>query len=139
MHILIIHSPILPPTYQAYKSQEERTESWEKLAWLWEQAHKKRQSPPEQNQPAVQQAEGADSAAVEGVEAPEAQQMEAGECGGDQDMALKVRVMYEEEDGLDGVQRVLQGMVASEGGRSVTLKVGGCLGRMVVRGAMEKK
>jgi hypothetical protein len=123
---------------QAYKAEEERAESWEKLAWLREQAQTKRrrrqlaQSPQEEEEEEEEEEPASEPAATEqepaaeegdieaaAAVAPEAQAVEAAADG----VTLRVRMLYDEEDGLNGVERVLQGMVASRGGQSIALKV----------------
>lgn len=130
---------------QAHLRREEKAESWEKLAWLREQAHPKRQQQEQQleqeEETAVhgqeqeqeqEQGQGQDeecgeaAAAVVGEEnAPVTHQMEAAGREQEEDKALRMRVVYDEEQGLDGVERVLQGMVANKGGiAELALKVG---------------
>lgn len=90
---------------QLYKSQEEKAERWQRLAWLRKQA----QMNPQQQQLAQEREE---------AEEADSQQEEAEGTSG-----LQVRVLYDDEEGLENVERVLEGMVASEGGRTLSLKV----------------
>lgn len=127
---------------QAHLRREEKAESWEKLAWLRAQAHLKRHTQEqqlEQEKTAVHGQEqvqlqgqdeecGEEAAAVVGEEiAPVAHQMEGVEREQEEDKSLRIRVLYDEGQGLDGVERVLQGMVAYKGGiAELALKVELC-------------